>query len=83
MSLHLHNDAVVVSIGVYGWHGYLWVYGCRWVAGRIRVYVGFYGCLWVSECLWVSISVYGYLWVFVGFWVMGIYESMGVTGISE
>ena len=57
------------------------IYGCLWMSMGIRVYVGFYGCLSVSECLWVSMSVYGYLWMS---WVfMGIYESMGVTGISE
>ena len=68
------------SMGIYGCHGYLWVfmghYGCLWI------FMSGYGC---HGYLWVSVGVYGSLWMF-----MGIYEctwmswvSMGIYGWHE
>ena len=69
----MRNDGVVVSMGIYGWHGHLWVsmdvYGFLGVYG----YLGVYGCLWVL----VFMGIYGFLWVFMDFRVsMGIRESL-------
>ena len=79
ISLHLRNDAVVVSS--WGLYGCLWmsmiVSGCLWVSMSVYGYwwdlwlfTGIndvYEYLWVYGCLWVSMSLWG-LWVFMGFY---------------
>ena len=72
-----------VSMGIYGYHGCLWVYMSLWVlwvflSERIWVSVGTYRFLWVSGCLRVSMGIPRFLWVSMG--VMGIYVFLGGYG---
>ena len=90
ISLHLCNDAIVVSLWVFMgvMHGCLWVfmsvYGYLWVfmsfCGCLWVYIGVDGVLWVYGCLWVS-------WVSMCLWVsicvcgfLGVYGCLWVSG---
>ena len=58
VSLHLRNDAVVVSLWVF-----VGVMACLYVSMSFWVSVGLYGCLWVPMGVY---ECHGYLWVFMG-----------------
>ena len=62
MSLHLRNDAVVVSMGFYGVYGSMGIYEFLWVS-------------WVSIGFWMSMGIHRYLRVFMG--VHGVYGFTG------
>ena len=59
-------------MGVYGFHGCLWmtgVYGFLSVYECLLVFMGFYVCFWVSMSVYGFPSVYGCLLESMGFWV--------------
>ena len=92
ISLHLRNDAVVVSLWVFmgamDVYGFLvLVHGFWESAGVYRCLgasMGIYGCLWVSMgvcgCQWVPIGVYGFLGVYGCLWVSGSMSIYGYHG---
>ena len=69
--------------------GVMDVYGCLWVSGWLRVYMGVYGCprvfmraygyFWIS---WVHMVVYGCPWIYIG--VYGcLWSAIGVFGFLD
>ena len=60
-----------VSMGIYGFHGCLWVlmgfYYCVWVFKDV------YWLLWVFMGFWVSMGIYGFLSVYGYLWVSWVY----------